>query len=953
MKKLIILTLSTFLSAGCSTSLIYFQPNIPYGGRATAISASPLDEKNIIVASETGGLFRSFNKGEKWWHVNTSNYLYTDVEHIFGTNVVLATSIRDSRTNSNGGIWRSTDKGETWKRVLVSFNCSNPPGAFCIFYESSSKVWAGTSCGVYTSNDDGQSWTHLNTPYDSKNIKSIQAFGNRIYLLVESVGLVTSNNGGATWTNISSGLAGIDNNGVHNAICMSYTSSDQLYWATKRQIDGALKTVLLYTANAGVLWQTIKEDNVWNRPPFVRLSRVSQTSGGDHFLYYGNGVKLFRNEVNASSTGNLTFSSWQSPTVEHSDPSDICFEVLDPKPLFLTTDGGLHRTKDYGNTWLLTGAALQGYNALQITEVAGSQHDGGRFDLYFATQDNSIWGSINSGSTWPNKICCEGFWLYTTHPYVAASKMHGVTCADCYNFQADPGLVNAGTFPNAPNQIGTPALLKPNFYVQNTRPQNMTSGNFFKLTRNNGNTWSSVFTFNDPILNTNTTVAGNPDNPVLFIPVSIGTIGGGDAFVLKRISNFMGDPQDVVIEHIDNFGELGTFPTMFAFYKVFGVNPANPNHFIVTDIVDSKMKVTIDGGETWTTNNTLTNLITNDGQLMFKRRGQTATGKERFVQCQVIAFNPLNTSNILIGTTQSGVIRSANGGMNWNYIKNTSSVTNISSFFFHTGGTIFSSYGRGLYKLKQNFGAAPTQKASSVIYKKVPMVWDPELKVVSPLSDYKDKYDFEDYDIFIIKAGKITELPPKGQAFSLFGIDKGELVHVSKSGIFQKPVFNTVVMDSVRYESFRFYGVLQKKMNQVRGIIIKKGVITGIILSEEPLDEKTFADWIKPANTSLVMLKGKNLMNEYYFVSGDKAVMRGRYFDSSGTKNIKLFINEVYLEEESKRIQVSTKGNFEMSFPIYMTPGMYEIKVVQETNTGIYTGVASIIVANSDNENKK
>ena len=52
-----------------------------------------------------------------------------------------------------------------------------------------------------------------------------------------------------------------------------------------------------------------------------------------------------------------------------------------------------------------------GFNSYQISDVAGTNVRNPRHTcLYFATQDNSIWGSGDGGVTWPNtnKVCCEG-----------------------------------------------------------------------------------------------------------------------------------------------------------------------------------------------------------------------------------------------------------------------------------------------------------------------------------------------------------------------------------------------------------------------------------------------------------------------------------------------------------------------------------------------------------------
>ena len=51
----------------CNTSpLTITPPRVTYGGRAVAIAVRSDSDKRIVVASETGGLFRTFDGGKSW-----------------------------------------------------------------------------------------------------------------------------------------------------------------------------------------------------------------------------------------------------------------------------------------------------------------------------------------------------------------------------------------------------------------------------------------------------------------------------------------------------------------------------------------------------------------------------------------------------------------------------------------------------------------------------------------------------------------------------------------------------------------------------------------------------------------------------------------------------------------------------------------------------------------------
>lgn len=104
-----------------------FQPNIfatnlpnnkhaTFGGRAVAVDTDPSFPNTVLVASESGGLFRSGDGGAHWWHVDSfiphrmSDLQWSPTDR----NVVIATTLQTADSDFPGGIWRSSDGGLTW-----------------------------------------------------------------------------------------------------------------------------------------------------------------------------------------------------------------------------------------------------------------------------------------------------------------------------------------------------------------------------------------------------------------------------------------------------------------------------------------------------------------------------------------------------------------------------------------------------------------------------------------------------------------------------------------------------------------------------------------------------------------------------------------------------------------------------------------------------------------------
>ena len=62
---------SAFAQFFIGWSIREFQPDIANGGRANTIAVNPTNNDIIVVASESGGLFRSTNRGTTWHHVDS------------------------------------------------------------------------------------------------------------------------------------------------------------------------------------------------------------------------------------------------------------------------------------------------------------------------------------------------------------------------------------------------------------------------------------------------------------------------------------------------------------------------------------------------------------------------------------------------------------------------------------------------------------------------------------------------------------------------------------------------------------------------------------------------------------------------------------------------------------------------------------------------------------------
>lgn len=835
------LVLAVLVLAGCGP-LHAMQVNIPNGGRAVSVTIHPSNADRMVVASESGGLFRSTNRGTDWAQVSgSSTFGFTDLLYLPSSpDIVLATAQADMRTVSGGGVWRSTDGGGSWSKAAMTpptADCTQNLSAYALAVEpTSGRAWAGTSCGVAYSDDQGATWQHLPTApgYDNDRTLAVLAPAANQLKLLTYAGVKVSTDGGASWSRSNTGLPGYIVKGVHNQLAVSPLNANHLYWAfnhwtwnaTTSRWDGNI--ALYRSTDNGASWSSVVDVGGINRPPFVK---VAQSPDGSHYmLYFANGGCSFqRAQVTHGATPSI--APWTALTVDHCDHADLGFDTDRRTPLLLATDGGLHKTTDGGLNWTFTGAAGKGYAALQITEVTGQVGPSGPdTDLYFATQDNDIWASGDNGTTWSARRCCEGFFLNVWREPVADTRLTGVSCAGCGNFTAGPVLAGATNFPNPPNDAGNPRLLKPGYYIQNTAVTGVPAS-IFNLTPDNGATWAPRYGFPEEVRDLSKT-AGSSAAPIVFTAVRRpgSTPDGQELVGIKRIVDVTASGAPILSD-VTGFGSLGIFATMFAWYKPFGVDPRAPNHFIVPDIIDDVVKTSTNGGLTWTPDPVLTSLITEGGSLRF-RQGP-------FTQLTTVGFDPVCPGHVLVGTLQAGIFESLDNGASWHKVDGSEVVPNVSTFFFPAEGkAIASSYGRGLWRIDSD--CKSIQVPPPILVAEEPVIrW---MGVYIPLRQLKNPDTCPVCNWYLMEGGRILDYRVDAQSGRIEEvlISGGALRGFTWEGkAVEAPFRVSTARSAVREETGSFGGdealaaLLREGKVQAKGLLVDKDLPKGIVLAGE------------------------------------------------------------------------------------------------------------------------
>ena len=893
----------------------------------------------MVVATETGGLFRTFDGGNSWQHLDgLPNFKTIDVAIAsLAPDTIIATTQPQYRTLNDGGIWRSTDGGGSWGQPSgwappPGPDCPDRPGAYGISHMPLSRTfYVGTDCGLAVSNDDGATWSHIVL---DANTGGSDPFRNR----VRSVLVINRTSGVAA---ADAGLWYLNSNGVWTK-AQDVSTSGQVpvthafaapWWSGPSSIflhaSGGQK--LWLSSDGGASWTQITAPSVNTREAFVRVARSLSGDQSKFDVYYGDGAKLHRQTF--SIAGLAGTGGWTDLTSDHDDPSDIAFDLDLTVPVLLATDGGVHRTSDQGGTWTLTGGGYGGFDALQIAEVTGQVFPGPppHQDLYYATQDNDLKASSDGGQSWTGSICCEGRFIRVSSGSIDfRPKVTGSACGPCFNFVAGPQFENVRGWPNAPagnpaNQADAPFLIDGDSYLQDVSNAAASPPSFdFYFTSTAGVSWSKSFSL---LLAPKgaSVFAGPAGTPVLYQGVQRpGSLpNGGLRLGLMRAAGLAGQATVTPADALGNVA-LGSLRTPIARYVVFGADPKNPDHLIAPDVDGGEMKFSADGGVTWHPLPQLTQTVTGGGQYLF--------ALSELSLASVIAWDPYDSCHILVGTIQNGIIRSTDGGNTWAEIAGSKPVTYVSSFYFPPTGAIWvSTNGRGLWTLdlpRQSGADAGRCRFPGAVVAEAPVettvAIDPGTGSSQPFRGLDDPAVCSACSMIIVRNGWVTDLQISGDNVQEIAISGGTISQIDRSGREIPLVVPNIYRpgDGKLAERIRSRAVTGSR--RVRGLILEGTRLRQVIAAS---GELPFA----PARTPMVFVFSADKPGASLIEAGETARVIGTNFlPSSGPETLVRirFDNEVVAE----RVPVQADGSFSVDIPVRHLPG--EVLVTAEQRDG-------------------
>jgi hypothetical protein len=474
--------------------------------------------------------------------------------------------------------------------------------------------------------------------------------------------------------------------------------------------------------------------------------------------------------------------------------------------------------------------------------------------------------------------------------------------------------------------------------VQNTRVTGL-AGNIYNLTTNTGASWTPRYAFpEDP--QDLPKVAGPVANPVIYTAIKLsGTRPDGNPiFGLKRVADTLaaGSP---VLSNIGGIGSLGIFPTEFAWYKPFGVDPLDANFLIVPDVVSNTVKVSADAGATWATDFALTSLATRGGTFKF------SFGP--FSQISSFGFDPDCAGHILVGTQQAGIMETFDRGATWRVLPGSDFIPLVSSFYFQgSSQVVISSYGRGLWKHLYSCprrviipSGAATRLAEPTIYWKgarVPLsqIHDPD---VCPVCGY-----------FITDVGNILDfvLDPDTGELREVALDGGSIRGLTYERIPVPAPFQVTHAD--RPGTFSGDHGLRAQLKagaRIKGLYLDGAILKGVILAQRQVQEQELPR--KVALGPYVRVEVRQEENPGQRGAVLVVLLRGTGFDPLRPLLVSIDGKAVQLEVPPR---FDANGNFTLPLPPVVGIGGHTILVEQQGPQGILRDAATFIIPLLDTE---
>ena len=369
------------------------------GGRVTAVSGVPGNDRLYYMGATGGGLWKTENAGISWENISDDDFNVGTIGAIgiadSDVNVIYVGTgeapIRGVTTSRGDGMYKSTDAGATWTHIglpnagQISRVIVHPTDPDLVYVAVQGQIWGPSpERGVYRSMNGGATWQAVlqvdeetgatDLSMDPTNPRMLYAamweHGRKPWFVKSggtAGGIFKSTDGGDSWEKLGGGLPeligkiGID---------VSAGSPNRVYAIVEAELD---KGGLYRSDDYGETWTLMNGDRIlWSRAWYYNHIKADPLNE--------NTVYVLNAPFMKSIDGGVTFEKKSTP---HGDHHDHWINPRDSRNMINGNDGGATVTFDGGESWssIMNQPTAQFYRVITDNQVP--------YRIYGGQQDNS------------------------------------------------------------------------------------------------------------------------------------------------------------------------------------------------------------------------------------------------------------------------------------------------------------------------------------------------------------------------------------------------------------------------------------------------------------------------------------------------------------------------------------------------------------------------------------
>jgi photosystem II stability/assembly factor-like uncharacterized protein len=322
--------------------------------------------------------------------------------------LLLSASCNVFSTPPQAGVYKTLNGGSDWKTADV---LKTGTGSIATTYISklgfdpsnSQTVYAGSySSGLYKSEDSAATWTNIlsnievyDFAVDQQNTKIIYVAG--FYGTAGRV--VKTTDGGASWNEI-----------YHEGSSLNPVRTVALNPQNPNQVViGTTSGSFIKSSDGGISWQLVNNFNdqinqvLWQSNVYVLLKDNGLFEYPDISATSTELTKTLRNTFNSGAIDYIDYARSSSSIGTY---HQVYADPFTPSLIYLTTDKGLYKSLDTGQTWVLQSLPVQpGKDPVRAIAVARNNSN-----IVYTSAAGTVYKSLDGGQTWQTQgLVATGF----------------------------------------------------------------------------------------------------------------------------------------------------------------------------------------------------------------------------------------------------------------------------------------------------------------------------------------------------------------------------------------------------------------------------------------------------------------------------------------------------------------------------------------------------------------